>query len=564
MTPFEKETGCQVNVKFGNTSDEMVQLMRTGQYDGVSASGDATLRLIYAGDVAPVNTDLVPNYATISDFLKDKSWNSVDGQMYGIPHGWGANLLMYNLDVVRDAPNSWGAVFDGGDKYKGKVTAYDSPIYIADAALYLSKTKPELGIKDPYSLTTEQLDAATDLLKKQRENVGEYWSDYTKEVQAFESGTSVIGTTWQVIANTIGGDNKVQVNTVLPKEGATGWSDTWMISSKAAHPNCMYKWMDWITSPEVNAQVAEYFGEAPGPDEGVRAHHAEGFLRHLPRHRRRLRRPDPLLDNAAERSASTAAATTARPTTSGSTSGSRSRGNAGRRRTLARRAESADIGVGESPDRPCLPFDPADGLARAGLPGIACGAAGFGVLEHQHLHRSGGAQVHHDNFVRVFTDEVFRIATVRTVGVALLVTVICMVLAVPLALYMAKVASPRVRLLLVIAVTTPLWASYLVKAYAWRMLLSPEGPLSWATGYTPGYGLDGHRHHADLSVVAVHGHSGVRGIRPSARLAYRRQFRPRCVRLRRHCEWSWRRWCFRASQPGRSSRSRCRSATTSR
>ena len=101
------------------------------------------------------------------------------------------------------------------------------------------------------------------MLKQQKENVGEYWSDYTKEVQAFESGTSVIGTTWQVIANTIGTDNKVQVNTILPKEGSTGWSDTWMLASKAAHPNCMYKWMDWITSPEVNAQVAEYFGEAP-------------------------------------------------------------------------------------------------------------------------------------------------------------------------------------------------------------------------------------------------------------------------------------------------------------
>jgi putative spermidine/putrescine transport system substrate-binding protein len=263
VTPFEQQTGCQVNVKLGNTSDEMVQLMRTGQYDGVSASGDATLRLIYAGDVALVNTDLVPNYATISSFLKDKPWNSVDGQMYGVPHGWGANLLMYNVNVVRDAPNSWGAVFDGADQYRGKVTAYDSPIYIADAALYLSKTKPELGIKDPYSLTPEQLDAAAELLKAQRENIGEYWSDYTKEVQAFESGTSVIGTTWQVIANTIGADNKVQVNTVLPKEGSTGWSDTWMVSSKAAHPNCMYKWMDWITSPQVNAQVAEYFGEAP-------------------------------------------------------------------------------------------------------------------------------------------------------------------------------------------------------------------------------------------------------------------------------------------------------------
>lgn len=263
VTPFEQQTGCQVNVKVGNTSDEMVQLMRSGQYDGVLASGDATLRLIYAGDVAPVNTDLVPNYATVSDFLKDKPWNSVDGQMYGVPHGWGANLLMYNVNVVRDAPNSWAAVFDDAAKYRGKVTAYDSPIYIADAALYLSKSKPELGIEDPYSLTPEQLDAATELLKTQRENIGEYWSDYTKEVQAFESGTSVIGTTWQVIANTIGADNKVQVNTVLPKEGSTGWSDTWMLSSKAAHPNCMYKWMDWIISPEVNAQVAEYFGEAP-------------------------------------------------------------------------------------------------------------------------------------------------------------------------------------------------------------------------------------------------------------------------------------------------------------
>ncbi|WP_333894218.1 ABC transporter permease [Mycolicibacterium gadium] len=103
-----------------------------------------------------------------------------------------------------------------------------------------------------------------------------------------------------------------------------------------------------------------------------------------------------------------------------------------------------------------------------------------------------GAVVHSftfDNIARVATDELFRTAAVRTLSVALTVTVICAVLAVPLAFYMAKVASPRVRLALVVAVTTPLWASYLVKAYAWRMLLSPEGPLVWATDYTPGYGL---------------------------------------------------------------------------
>lgn len=261
VTPFEKQTGCQVHVKIGNTSDEMVQLMQTGEYDGVSASGDATLRLIYGGQVAPVNTSLVPNYKTISSFLKNGNWNSVNGQMYGIPHGWGANLLMWNPSKVSGNLDSWAPVFDGS--VKGTVTAYDSPIYIADAALYLMNTQPSLGIKDPYSLTEKQLDAAVDVLKKQKANISEYWSDYLKEVQAFEAGTSTIGTTWQVIANTIDSDGKTKVQTVLPKEGSTGWSDTWMISAKAKHPNCMYRWMDWITSPTVNAQVAEYFGEAP-------------------------------------------------------------------------------------------------------------------------------------------------------------------------------------------------------------------------------------------------------------------------------------------------------------
>lgn len=263
VTPFEQNTGCQVNAKVAGTSDEMVQLMRTGDYDGVSASGDATLRLVYGGQVAPVNTKLVPNYTTISSFLKDKAWNSVDGQMYGIPHGWGANVLMYNKASVTPAPDSWSAVFDDASKYAGKVTAYDSPIYIADAALYLKAHDPSLGIKDPYSLTEKQLDAAVSLLKKQKTSIGEYWSDYTKSVQSFESGSSVVGTSWQVIANLIQSDGKVQVGTTVPKEGSTGWSDTWMISSKAKHPNCMYQWMNWITSPAVNAQVAEWFGEAP-------------------------------------------------------------------------------------------------------------------------------------------------------------------------------------------------------------------------------------------------------------------------------------------------------------
>src|SRR5215218_11262945 len=119
VSDFEKSSGCQVNVKTFGTSDEAVQLMRTGQYDVVSASGDATLRLIAAGDVEPMNTDLIENYADIFDSLKNQPWNSVDDVPYGIPHGRGANLLMYRTDEVTPAPTTWGVVFDGGDDYAG-------------------------------------------------------------------------------------------------------------------------------------------------------------------------------------------------------------------------------------------------------------------------------------------------------------------------------------------------------------------------------------------------------------------------------------------------------------
>jgi putative spermidine/putrescine transport system substrate-binding protein len=266
VSDFEKRTGCQVNAKTAATSDEMVKLMKTGQYDAVSASGDASLRLIASGDAAPVNTGLVPNYADIFDGLKNQPWNSVDGKMYGIPHGRGANLLMYNTDAVKPAPTSWSAVFDDAPAHKGKVTAYDSPIYIADAALYLKSARPELKIQNPYALDQKQFDAAVDLVKKQNANIGEYWGDYLKEISAFKSGNSVVGTTWQVIAN-LAADEGAKVKTVIPEEGTTGWSDTWMVSAKAKHPNCAYKWLDWIVSPEVNAQVAEYFGEAPANSE---------------------------------------------------------------------------------------------------------------------------------------------------------------------------------------------------------------------------------------------------------------------------------------------------------
>jgi len=262
VSAFEEETGCQVTSKTYGTSDEAFNLAKTGDYDVVVASGDLTARMVASKEAVEINTDLIPNYEGVYPFLKDKDWNTFDGKHYGVPHGYGANLLMYNEDKVKPAPTSWSSVFDPAEasKYKGKLTAYDSPIYIADAALYLMKHKPELKIENPYALDEDQFNATIDLLKEQRKNVGEYWSDYLKEISAFETGDSVIGTTWQVIASSVA---KSKVKAILPEEGSTGWSDTWMISSHAKSPNCAYAWLNYIESPEANAQATEYFGEAP-------------------------------------------------------------------------------------------------------------------------------------------------------------------------------------------------------------------------------------------------------------------------------------------------------------
>jgi putative spermidine/putrescine transport system substrate-binding protein len=267
VSGFETKTGCKVNSKAGNTSDEMVTLMRQGGgsvYDGVSASGDASNRLIANGDVAEINPALIPDWNNIAVFLQSPPHNTVNGKHYGVSHGWGGNSLMYRTDKVTPAPTSWDVVFDPAKAaaYKGKITDYDSPIYIADAALYLKAHKPDLGITDPYELTQPQFDAAVQLLKDQRPLVGKFWAAYTDEIDNFTNGASLVGTTWPYQVNTLKASG-VKVEAVVPSEGMTGWADTWMMSAHAKHPNCMYLWMGWMATKEVQAQVAESFGEAP-------------------------------------------------------------------------------------------------------------------------------------------------------------------------------------------------------------------------------------------------------------------------------------------------------------
>lgn len=277
VTRFEAGTGCQVNVKVANTSDEMVALMQegAGQFDLVTASGDASLRLVEGGTVQEVNIDLIPSWDTIDPRLQEAPWHTVDtdgdGKLehYGVPYQWGSNVLMYNTEVFGDQPpTSWNVVFEemtlpDGKSNKGRVQAYDGAIYIADAALYLRAHRPELGITDPYALTREQFEAALDLLRQQRELVGRYWHDAFVQMEDFTNREAVVSSSWPFQVNYLKYFEEQPIDSVIPEEGATGWADTTMMHAEAPHPNCAYRWLEWSLNPKLQGDLAAWFGSVP-------------------------------------------------------------------------------------------------------------------------------------------------------------------------------------------------------------------------------------------------------------------------------------------------------------
>jgi putative spermidine/putrescine transport system substrate-binding protein len=267
VTDFEKKTQCKVNIKTAGTSDEMVALMNEGGFDLVTASGDASLRLISGKRVQPINIDLIPSFKTVDERLQKAPWHTVNGVHYGVPYQWGANVLAFNTIVFKEAPKSWSVVFEeqtlpDGKSNKGRIQAFDGPIYIADAALFLMSKKPELGIKDPYELTEEQYKAALDVLRAQRPLVGRYWHDAFMQIDDFKNEGVVASSSWPFQVNLLRGD-KQPIDSTIPQEGATGWADTTMMHAEAAHPNCAYMWLEHSINPKLQGDLAAWFGSVP-------------------------------------------------------------------------------------------------------------------------------------------------------------------------------------------------------------------------------------------------------------------------------------------------------------
>jgi putative spermidine/putrescine transport system substrate-binding protein len=254
---FEKQTGCNVNAVYAGSSDEMFTKFRSGgggQFDLASFSGDASVRAIRSGSVATLDKSKLSNFDNLAKQLQSPSFNSADGKQYGMSFMWGANVLIYNTKAFPTPPDSWSVIYD--PKNKGKITVPDNPIQIADPALQF------FGAQDPYAISQGTLDQVKNKLKQQRDLVRKYWVLATDFEQLFKSGDATLGAGWPLMTNDLKKAG-VPVAEVIPKEGVTGWSDSWMLAKNAKNPICAYKYINYVTTPDVQKQVADVTGYSP-------------------------------------------------------------------------------------------------------------------------------------------------------------------------------------------------------------------------------------------------------------------------------------------------------------
>ena len=247
---FEQENDASIVATFMSSSDEMFAAVQSGgQYDLVSASNDVTQRLVDAGLVQALDTTKLTNYEKLYEPFQRPPYVTFDDQVYGVNFAWGPTLMLYNTDEITTPPDSWNALLD--EQYSGKIATWGAPIQIAQYALLLDP-KPE----DPYVLTDEQLAQVKDILVRQRPLVRAYWAFGGELAELYVNGEVVISDAWPyaTLGAKAGGANVAEV---WPKEGVTGWSDSWMLTTNASNADLAYKWMDYMIGPDGQLGVLE-------------------------------------------------------------------------------------------------------------------------------------------------------------------------------------------------------------------------------------------------------------------------------------------------------------------
>jgi putative spermidine/putrescine transport system substrate-binding protein len=267
VVSFERHTGCKVfytDVPDASSIPAALGFHGGDFYDGVLAPPAVAGRLIGDRRVAPLNTRLIRGYASIGAELRSQGAMESGGRPYGLPYVWSSYVLGYDTSSVKPAPSTWSALFDPASaaKYAGKIILPDSPFTIALAASYLKVTKPSLAITDPYELNGTQFAAAVALLKSVRNSITQYDSADPQVIDRLASGSAVLGAVLPRHVNLLDRAGR-RIASAAPASGTTGYADFWLMNAAAPHPNCMYMWLTWSITPQVQEQAAGWTGTAP-------------------------------------------------------------------------------------------------------------------------------------------------------------------------------------------------------------------------------------------------------------------------------------------------------------
>lgn len=265
VSNFEEATKCSVNIYNAKNELDILDRVESGKADGFLARTNIVGDLISKDLAAPINSALINKYPQISERLKGQPFNTLNNQIFSLPVSFGFYVLSYNNEKIQTT-DSWTTLFKPDKSVKNKIGLDVSISTFAQAALFLKTSNPKLGIKNPLALTQEQFSAVISLLENQKKSGVTYFDNQPTLTSSLAAQKSLLGNSELNFSYALRSEN-VPISFTIPKEGTMGWVDSWGISKKAKNPNCMYKWLNHVSSSEINAQYAQFIGAAPANSE---------------------------------------------------------------------------------------------------------------------------------------------------------------------------------------------------------------------------------------------------------------------------------------------------------
>jgi putative spermidine/putrescine transport system substrate-binding protein/spermidine/putrescine transport system substrate-binding protein len=253
ITKFEEESGCKVSATYVGSNDDFAPKLMAGGgvYDLITPSIDTTALMIDLGLVEPLDTAAITGWNDIYPKFLALEGIQRDGQYYGMPYAWGAIAFMYRNDAFTTPPTSIADLWN--PEHAGKISLWDDK-----SAIYVAARKN--GDMDIYKLTDEQIEKAKATLVEQKPLVRKYWSTAGELVDLYKAGEVVISNTWAGYQSNLLKAEGIEVTEFIPKEGAEGWLDSWMVVKGTPNKECAYKFLNMQLSEAGQCGVANVNG----------------------------------------------------------------------------------------------------------------------------------------------------------------------------------------------------------------------------------------------------------------------------------------------------------------